>query len=269
MPSRRFQPLRSGLSGLMIVAIAATACDSSGRGGIKESDLDAELAASALRGDSLVALASGDSKPSLDSMRTALEAQLDSQRVSGAGDGVLVTGDAAAGVAANAASVATSAGAEISRRAQARGDSMARAAAMQLAGAAGGSRSLKDSLRGVLTYQGTEPARQVVLQTAEATVALSGMATTGMSRLVGKEVVVRGVKVTPRDIVVSDYIVRAVDGVPAFDGVLDAEGALRLTDGSGVRRLTVPAPLRAYVGARVWIAMRDGAAVNYGIVSAR
>ncbi|HEY0931917.1 MAG TPA: hypothetical protein VGE27_18485, partial [Gemmatimonas sp.] len=116
---------------------------------------------------------------------------------------------------------------------------------------------------------GTEPARQVVLQTAEATVALSGMATTGMSRLVGKEVVVRGVKVTPRDIVVSDYIVRAVDGVPAFDGVLDAEGALRLTDGSGVRRLTVPAPLRAYVGARVWIAMRDGAAVNYGIVSAR
>ncbi|BAH39157.1 hypothetical protein GAU_2115 [Gemmatimonas aurantiaca T-27] len=232
----------------------------------------------ALRGDSLIARAGRSAPTSLDSVRAAVEAQLASGAsgvtpggavgglTTGAGDGVLVTTPAAA---PREMPRTSSLGAEMSRRAQALGDSMARAAAARLVGGTGASRSRSDSLRGVLAFQGNEPARQVVLKTAEATVALSGMATNGMSRLVGKEVVVHGVKVTPRDIVVANYVVRAADGVPAIDGVLDAEGGLRMTDGSGTRRVSVPSTLRPYVGARVWIALRDGVAVNYGVIGSR
>jgi hypothetical protein len=237
----------------------------------------------ALRGDSLIARAERGERASLDSMRVAMEAQLASGVsgvaagvasgvTTGAGDGVLVATSTSTAPTPREPATAlrpSDIGAEMTRRAQALGDSMAKAAAARLVGTTGTNRSRGDSLRGVLVFQGTEPARQVVLRTADATVALSGMATTGMSRLVGKEVVVHGVKVTPRDIVVADYVVRAADGVPALDGVLDAEGALRLTDGGGLRRVSVPSTLRPYVGARVWIALRDGVAVNYGIIGSR
>ena len=132
--------------------------------------------------------------------------------------------------------VGTAAGNEMSRRAQARGDSMARAIAAQLAGASNG-RSKGDSVRGVLTLVGTEPARQVVLRNGDTNIALSGMATTGLSKLVGTEVVVHGVQITPRDVVVNEYIVRSANGVPAYDGTLDENGVLRLTDGGGTKRV--------------------------------
>lgn len=249
----------------------------------------------ALRGDSLIARAGRAGPTSLDSLRAAVEAQLASGvpdlaasgavggaaggaaavatgLTTGGGDGVLVTTPATSAPAPRDPSTmpqTSSLGAEMSRRAQALGDSMARAAAARVVAGAGANRSRGDSLRGVLAFQGNESVRQVVLKTAGATVALSGMATSGMSRLVGKEVVVHGMKVTPRDIVVASYVVRAADGVPALDGVLDAEGALRMTDGSGVRHVSVPPTLRPYVGSRVWIALRDGVAVNYGVIGSR
>ena len=167
---------------------------------------------------------------------------------------------------------APTAGQLMSMRAQARGDSMARAIAQKLAGGgdAGGSR--RDSVRGVVALIGAEPARQVVLQSGGTNIALSGMATGGLNRLVGTEVMVRGVKVTPRDIVVSDYLVRASGGVPAYDGTLEADGSLRLTDGSGVRRLpALPPALRGLAGARVWVAYRAGSATAeaYGVIPRR
>lgn len=242
----------------------------------------ADLEASALRGDSLVALAAGQRNPSHDSLRAAMDTEL--RRVaarveSGSGDGVLATelttpvpgADLAAAASAASASVprSTSTGAEMTRRAQMRGDSIARAVAARLAATGDGNRSRSDSLRGVLAYQGKESARQVVLQTSDATVTLSGMATSGLTRLVGKEVVIHGLKVTPRDIVVSDYVVRAADGIPAVDGILESEGTLRMTDGSGVRRVSVPSALQPFAGARVWIALRDGVPVNYGVIGRR
>lgn len=179
---------------------------------------------------------------------------------------------AARAAAPTVRAAAPTAGQLMSMRAQARGDSMARAIAQKLAGGgdAGGSR--RDSVRGVVALIGAEPARQVVLQSGGTNIALSGMATGGLNRLVGTEVMVRGVKVTPRDIVVSDYLVRASGGVPAYDGTLEADGSLRLTDGSGVRRLpALPPALRGLAGARVWVAYRAGSATAeaYGVIPRR
>jgi hypothetical protein len=178
------------------------------------------------------------------------------------------SGDGTLSVPGRDGMVGTDAGNEMSRRAQARGDSMARAIAAQLAGA-NATRSRGDSVRGVLTFTGSEPARQVVLRQGDATITLSGMATTGLAKLVGTEVVVHGVQVTPRDVVVNDFVVRASNGVPAYDGTLEEGGALRLTDGSGVRRVPLPTEVRGYVGARVWVAVKNGNAVAGGVIAGR
>ncbi len=174
---------------------------------------------------------------------------------------------------APAGELATTAGQAMSLRAQARGDSMARAGAQRLAGGGDLSgRSRGDSVRGVVTLVGAEPARQIVLRAAGNNIALSGMVTSGLGRLAGTEVVVRGVKITARDIVVSDFLVRASDGVPAWDGTLEARGTLRLTDGSGRKRLpSVPVGLRSMIGARVWVAFKPGSATaaSYGIIDRR
>lgn len=161
-------------------------------------------------------------------------------------------------------------GAEITRRAQIRGDSIARAYAAQLTGAnSDGSRSRADTIRGVVSMTGSADAPQVVVRSGTTTYSVSGMATRGMLRLAGNEVVVRGVKISPRDIVVADYIVRTARGLPALDGTIGNDGALRLTDGSGTRHVALPAEVRALVGTRVWVAMRGSNAAAFGIVTTR
>ncbi len=135
-------------------------------------------------------------------------------------------------------------------------------------------RAKGDTVRGVLVMSQAAPVPQVILLTAngQREVTLSGMAASGMSRMVGAEVVVRGFLVSPRDVVVSDYIVRSMNGVPAFDGMLveqDGGWSLSLTDGSGRKRLAVvPPALRAAVGSRVWVSMKpgDNAPAAHGVV---
>ena len=71
---------------------------------------------------------------------------------------------------------------------------------------------------------------------------------------------------------VRDYLVRASGGVPAWDGTLEDGGELRLTDGTGRKRLpSVPGPLRGLVGTRVWVAFKAGSttADSYGIIGRR
>ena len=126
-----------------------------------------------------------------------------------------------------------------------------------------------DSARGVLIWQGSEPARTIVLRTTDGTLTLSGMATTGLSKIVGSEVVVRGVRVSPRDVVVADYYVRAADGVPAFDGVILEDGSLRMSDGSGIKRVPLPGSIQGLTGARVWVAPKDGKPLAYGLIQTR
>jgi len=134
-------------------------------------------------------------------------------------------------------------------------------------------RAKGDSVRGVVALIGGSAAPHLVLHTSgNIDVALSGMATAGMSKLAGVEVVVRGFKVSTRDVVVSDYVVRAKNGVPAFDGILNAAGGgweLALTDGTGRKHLSlVPSPLRPATGTRVWVSLRPGKNTpdDYGLI---
>lgn len=220
------------------------------------------------RGDSLLAQADRGPANLLDSLSAMKNAS--PVAASGTNDGTIANVSPAT---RGSGGLATTAGQAMSLRAQARGDSMARAIAQKLAGGSDlAGRTRGDSVRGVVTIVGAEPARQVVLRVDGNNVSLSGMATTGLGRLAGTEVMVRGVKITPRDIVVSDYLVRASDGVPAWDGTLDEDGGLRLTDGSGRKRLpSVPSALRGMVGARVWVAFKEGSATadSYGIIGRR
>lgn len=245
----------------------------------------------AFRGDSLIAEANRAPQV-IDSLRAASQAELKRQLAeslavidpsrprpsarTGTGDGTLSGPGADASGPGNAAAAAitganagTSAGGVMSRRAQARGDSMAKAFAARLTGATGADRARADSVRGVLVWQGTEPARTVVLRTPQGMIGLSGMATTGLGKLVGSEIVVRGVRVSPRDVVVADYFVRAADGVPAYDGVILDDGSLRLSDGSGVKRVPIPIGMQGMIGARVWVAPKDGKPQAYGLIQTR
>ena len=246
----------------------------------------------ALRGDSLIAEANR-APLVLDSLRAASQEAIRQQLAeslavidptarragAGAGDGTSSArgtdtfGSSAAGSAAAAAvtgaNVGTTAGGVMSRRAQARGDSMAKAFAARLTGAGAAGRALADSVRGMLVWRGSEPTRTVVLRTPDGTLSLSGMATTGLGKLVGSEVVVRGVRVGPRDVVVAEYFVRAADGVPAFDGVILEDGSLRMSDGSGVKRVPLPVSMQGLVGARVWVAPKDGRPQAYGLIQTR
>lgn len=205
----------------------------------------------AMRGGALLARSYRDSLL-LDSMRVAIDRQLrakiDSESVGGAADA--------------ASPGRAPAGKEMSERAYARADSILHAGVPGKGKPLAGATASPDTMRGVVLLAGTASAPTVMLLTnhGETQISLSGMATTGLMKLAGTEVVVRGVQVSPRDVVVSDYIVRAVKGVPAYDGVLaqgDAGWTLLLTDGTGRRRLAaVPAALRASVGLRVWLSSK-------------
>lgn len=269
-------------------AAVLVACGGGAGGEVTISGDVAGLDTLAFRGDSL--LAAADRAPAVfDSLLRASQeeiarqfaeslAVIDPVRRTGAGaatassagtlDGGTITAEALA--AAGGASGGNTAGSAMSRRAQARGDSMARAFAARLAG--GGTdadRARADTVRGQLVWQGVEPARTVVLRGPDGAIALSGMATTGMSKLVGSEVVVRGVRISPRDVVVSDFFVRAADGVPAYDGTILTDGALRLTDGSGTKRVPLPSAMQGLAGARVWVALKDGKPYAYGLIQNR
>ncbi|MCU0634107.1 MAG: hypothetical protein MUE41_04460 [Gemmatimonadaceae bacterium] len=120
------------------------------------------------------------------------------------------------------------------------------------------SRALGDSVRGIAAVVGTAPMTQVVVKLADgASITLNGMAASDVGRLAGAEVVVRGVRTSPLELVVADYAVRRVDGADAADGMLIATAdGLALLARDGTRRPVSNAPpaLRAMVGSRVWIA---------------
>lgn len=141
-----------------------------------------------------------------------------------------------------------------------------------------------DTLRGTIAIVGSEPATFVVLRPVGGgtEVALQGEDAIDLHRLAGVEVVVvgRGEETADRSgvptrpgaarFVVERFAVRAVDGVPAVDGILverDDGIFLKLPDDE-LRRITrPPAEFHAMIGARVWVAgpLDDGVAA-YGII---
>lgn len=285
-PPRGGAPQLSLVPGRVLAAVALgalTACGGLSDGSVTVKGDVEGLDTLALRGDSLLAQAEWTperfdamKREAQEEIAKALRDSLGGTLPSGGAGNLVPDTKGPASTAVDSAvqraalAVSQSAGSAMSRRAQARGDSMARAFAAQLAGATNGAdRARSDTVRGQLVWQGEEPARVVVLRTGTTTTSLSGMATTGMSKLVGSEVVVRGVRLTPRDVVVSDYFVRAADGVPAYDGTLLPDGSLRLTDGSGIKRVPLPTALQGMSGVRVWVAVQGGKPFAFGVIPTR
>ena len=161
-------------------------------------------------------------------------------------------------------------------RAQILGDSIANARADKLAGQ-NSNATASDTIRGVLKMDGSGPGSRPVLMTnrGKSVITLSGMGTDGLSQVLGSDVVVRGMRISPGDIVVSSFSVRAVNGIPTIDGRLmkSSDGwRIELSDKSGVRKLAaVPEALQAFEGARVWVAEEAKNAVPqlYGVIARR
>lgn len=203
----------------------------------------------ALRGAALLARA--DSQPGLiDSLKAIVDGRL-----------VRPRGATADSNANDAPAVTGKLDNPMAERARLLADSMVRASARQAAADNNSDASARDTVRGIVTLVGSDPSRQVMLRAIPSGVnfAMSGMATMGLSRLEGLELVIRGVLVSPRDLVVGSYVVRASNGVPAYDGTLmSTNGAwyLQLSDGTGRKRIAVlPSALRDHENERVWIAI--------------
>ena len=166
--------------------------------------------------------------------------------------------------------------APVMSRAQIMGDSIANAAAERIAGQ-NRNAGMGDTVRGMVKMDGSGAGSRPILTTngGKTVITLSGMGTDGLSQVLGSDVVVRGMRVSPRDIVVSGFIVRAVNGMPTVDGRLMRAGSdwvIELSDKSGLHKLSaVPGALQAFEGARVWVAEEGKNAVPqlYGVIARR
>jgi len=252
---------------------------------------DAELDAAARRGDSM-ALAIIAGRAMADTLARIAAGELDPALITTLGvstDGPLPS----AVPVPSADSLVGGSGAAMTARAIARADSLIRVDARRTLAAVqrrdterasesdGSTRAIGtarrtegDTMRGVLTLEGAPPAVRVTLVTPAASmpVGLSGMAVSDLMRLDGLEAVVRGVRVGPRDLAVTSFTVRAIDGIPVADGVLEHEGgvwSVRRANGERQTLSRVPTPLQAFVGARVWIALASGASPAYGVITRR
>lgn len=158
-------------------------------------------------------------------------------------------------------------------RAQSIGDSIANAKVEQIVGQ-NRSAGANDSVRGTVQLSGSTPGTRPVLVSGGANIALTGIGGDGLQNLDGADVVVRGMRVSPRDIVVASFSVRAMKGVPVLDGRLTRSGngwSIALSDRSGTRALgSIPEMLQAAAGARIWIdAVNSSRPQTYGIIARR
>ena len=250
----------------MLTLVALTAC---GDGDFELPKGREALEAAALRGDS-IALELASRQAVADTLAMVANGELDPTALT-----VLAERAMSDPVATPVPQMpAAGTGEGMTRRAQARGDSLARAAAAAIATRLETTveRPSGDSLRGVIVLEGEAPLTRLLLKSPMASlpVALSGMATSELQRLEGLEVVVRGVRVSPSDLAVNSFEVRASDGVPVIDGILsnDRGGwSVRLADGTRRPVVRVPLALQPYAGARVWIAEGNAALARHGLIT--
>lgn len=135
-----------------------------------------------------------------------------------------------------------------------------------------------DSLRGVVQRVGAEPQTQLTVRGADgATCVLRFQAAT--PGIEGLDVTLWGARTAGGQptaggatcaLTVTRYAVRAVDGVPAVDGILllsETSYALDLAGGARPQLWNVPATLKGQVGARIfWAGPLDRAPVAYGVL---
>ena len=141
-----------------------------------------------------------------------------------------------------------------------------------------------DTVRGKVSVVGSEPMTEVVLSPVAggAPVALAGLQRVTLRGLGGLEVMVTG-RLTgkmsaaiPRggaEFEADRFVVRAVDGVAATDGIVatsDGMFFLVTTDGRRLSADHLPALLKQKIGARVYLAgLLDRAPVSYGVITDR
>jgi hypothetical protein len=128
-----------------------------------------------------------------------------------------------------------------------------------------------DTIRGIVAVVGTEHDKRVIVRpSGERAITLSGTDAMLVGRAAGAEVWVAGTRGDRNTLEVSQFAVRTVDGIPALDGMLVADGdRLVLVTPDGKRHVIahVPDALRQHVGGRVWISGNlDQGPVAYGII---
>ena len=144
----------------------------------------------------------------------------------------------------------------------------------------------RDTVRGTISVVGSEPLTSLVLSpvTGAAPMALVGAHQVTLRGLSGLEVMVAGRRTgnmsaaIPRagggaEFEVDSFVVRAVDGVAATDGIVASEGGrfyLVTANGSRLRADFLPVALRQKIGARVFVAgALDQTPASYGVIVAR
>lgn len=127
----------------------------------------------------------------------------------------------------------------------------------------------EDTVRGIVAEVGSVPVTSIVVKPAGGrSVTLLGSLAREIGQAAGAEVWVSGHR-TAEGLHAMRYAVRSVDGQPAVDGTLAAEGdELFLVTASGRRRITrPPQALRGKIGARVWlVGSLDGGVTSYGVL---
>lgn len=148
------------------------------------------------------------------------------------------------------------------------------APARMSAGSGTDSVTAMDTLRGTFVLEGAEPMAHPVLRVSGRSVPLLD-APRDLLRLTGADVRLTGHPVDRGRFRVGAFLVRAVGGLPAWDGVLarlqsddPSAYALVLADGS-VRRLRgAPETFRGMVGQRIWLVeSSDGQFASYGVIT--
>ena len=113
----------------------------------------------------------------------------------------------------------------------------------------------------------------VSLQTQDGLIPLEGDGAVPMASVIGADVQVRGSWDANPALVVESFLVVAVKGLPAFDGIVESKSdgyALRLGDGTDHTLADAPADLIAYVGYRVWVTdSPDASTIQFGVIRGR
>lgn len=121
-----------------------------------------------------------------------------------------------------------------------------------------------------IVVRGYSDVALVFLQTPDAVIPLQGPAAGPMTSVVGADVRVRGTWDGHTGLIVENFTVLAVKGLPALDGILVAteDGlSLRLSDGTMHRLEAAPTELMGHIGARVWVTVSpDNSAVEFGVI---
>ena len=127
-----------------------------------------------------------------------------------------------------------------------------------------------DTARGLIAVVGSQPMTRVTLRESDGrTITVSGAHAGALSRLAGIDVWVGGRR-SGTELVATDFVVRAVEEIPAIDGRLaERRGALVLIrrDGGSIALRSAPAALRAHLGRRVWVTRSAaGEVLSFGLI---